>query len=150
MQFIRDSQPLIVVCTFLTYPNLVSAALRPLRCAEPLIEKDPTGASVDGIAVGGLGRRLVDSPDVECYQPGDPLFWISVFCLLMVGLGVPAGFGFMLWKGKDRFHDPRFQKTWGFLMSGYEIDRSAWECLILVRKSSGRLIGYQDEKDESS
>lgn len=124
-KFRKECEPLILIVFFLAYPYCMKAYLRPMSCY--LVMDDL------------FGSRMESAIDVQCYQD-DTLFWFSLVLIIVFGLGIPAGSGFMLYEHREKLHKPRFQRTYGFLTGGYEVDRNWWECFVLVRKSVSQIV----------
>jgi len=143
-RFFRDSKPLVVVSTFITYTFVVRALLRPLRCRRVLPE-DVLAELHGGSNFVSKGATIMFAPDVRCYESDSWLFWMSIVSSLLVGFGVPA---FAAWRIYKRIQgagfDVRGKRAWGFLIGGYESHLAHWECFVLFRKTICVLLALID------
>jgi len=112
----------LVFVLFGVYPTLVSSIFEIFRCTEPISGK----------------RYLEEDLSVECYVGWHPSFALfGIFCAAFYLFGIPFSMAYILQTNRHRLREPQFIATYGFIYSGYHIDRgvvSAWESLVMVRK----------------
>jgi len=117
----EQSKPVIIVGVFCIYPFILTMMTLHYDCFRP----------IDGKL--GIVRRA--SPELRCFQVDDAHFWLSSMGTVGIGLGFPlVAFWYISTEVKQGFHNIQFQRTWGFLVSGYETDYAYWECVSLLRK----------------
>lgn len=126
----KDSKPLLVIALFMIYSDLLLMLWQVLDCIEPL--------------EGDVGLRIASSPDLECYKAHGARKNVFIFALLSglgFGIFVPMYVFFSIHSSPFRhFRKHRFQRAWGFLITGYQFEYGAWEALVFCRKGISVLV----------
>jgi len=127
-KFIYDSMPLFVVIAFVLYPLCLRSLLMPLRCEQPTDDTD--------------GYRMSHSMDIACtWGKESTLIMVSIVCATGLGISLPfIGSMVIHFVQRHQFHTQHVQRTLNFLTGGYQLDRSWWECVVLVRKTLGMVL----------
>mmetsp|Transcript_12815 Transcript_12815/g.28911 ORF Transcript_12815/g.28911 Transcript_12815/m.28911 type:complete len:1515 (+) Transcript_12815:1-4545(+) len=126
-RFIYESTPLFVVIAFVLYPLCLRSLLTPMRCEQPTDDVD--------------GHRMSRSMDIECTWGDSALIVVSLICATGLGISLPFIGSMVIYHvKKQQFHSKHLQRTLNFLTGGYQLDRSWWECVVLVRKTLGMFL----------
>eukprot|EP00760_Papus_ankaliazontas_P031339 PhM_4_TR523/c0_g1_i1/m.38965 len=110
----------VLVVVFMVYPRLMTQVATMMKCT----------------AISTLGRSyLAVDMRIEC-DTAEYNRWrqLAVIFFFAYGLGIPILGSYVLWRNRKRLLTRSCLATYGFLYSGFRLNRYYWEFIIMVRK----------------